>query len=437
MDWTEEQIFALAPDSSSFKSGKDLAKLDKWLSFCQSERAIWGECQGSGKVPYQTAIDISNIAFKCSCPSKKFPCKHSIGLFLLYIRQKNHFTNQEEPTFVAEWLNKRISKLQQKVENKPVDEKAQAKRIDARLKKVSAGIEELELWLRDLVRNGLIHAPNKPPNFWEHTAARMTDAQMGGVASMIRNIGELNFFSNKWQSQLLEILSRIYLLCEGYKRVEQLPDNLQIDLKSLMGWTQSQEELKQQEGVRDTWLILGKQEETEQNLIAQRNWLYGLQTHHHALILNFLHLSQPKDVSLLVGTAIEADIVFYPSNYPLRAIVKNRIGTKNMIAPIFFKNWSEVTQNQTDILAKNPWLDRLPILISGVRPMRLDEDWIIKDTNNQYVKVSPYKDTVMWQLLAGSGGKPLEMFVLKENDTYTPLGYWHNHKYHLLNLTKE
>jgi hypothetical protein len=182
---------------------------------------------------------------------------------------------------------------------------------------------------------------------------------------------------------------------------------------------------------------LGKQEETEQNLIAQRNWLYGLQTHHHALILNFLHLSQPKDVSLLVGTAIEADIVFYPSNYPLRAIVKNRIGTKNMIAPIFFKNWSEVTQNQTDILAKNPWLDRLPILISGVRPMRLDEDWIIKDTNNQYVKVSPYKDTVMWQLLAGSGGKPLEMFVLKENDTYTPLGYWHNHKYHLLNLTKE
>lgn len=34
------------------------------------EAAVWGLCQGSGKDPYQTQIDLIGPAFRCSCPSR-------------------------------------------------------------------------------------------------------------------------------------------------------------------------------------------------------------------------------------------------------------------------------------------------------------------------------------------------------------------------------
>ncbi|HEX3006901.1 MAG TPA: SWIM zinc finger family protein, partial [Bacteroidales bacterium] len=68
----EDQIIALALDASSAKSGKELAVASKWVLRGASEKALWGHCQGSGKLPYQTQVDLLNIAFKCSCPSRKF-----------------------------------------------------------------------------------------------------------------------------------------------------------------------------------------------------------------------------------------------------------------------------------------------------------------------------------------------------------------------------
>lgn len=105
---------------------KELANSSKWVTKGFSEQAIWGECQGSGSKPYQTQIDLSNIAFKCSCPSRKFPCKHGLSLLLLYARQQQSFTSTEVPAWVAEWICKRSEKEEKKAEkkDKPVDEAA-------------------------------------------------------------------------------------------------------------------------------------------------------------------------------------------------------------------------------------------------------------------------------------------------------------------------
>ena len=97
LNLTEEQIIQLAPDAASVKAGKGLAVPGKWVLLACSERAVWGHCQGSGKNPYQTAIDLNDIAFKCSCPSRKFPCKHGLGLLLLFAAQADLFEKAEEP----------------------------------------------------------------------------------------------------------------------------------------------------------------------------------------------------------------------------------------------------------------------------------------------------------------------------------------------------
>ena len=165
MNLSEDQILALAPDDSSRKSGKDLAAPAKWVSKGANDTALWGECQGSGSKPYQTQVDLSNLAFKCSCPSRKFPCKHGLGLLLLKARQPEGFTETNPPAWVAEWLNRRSEKEEKKAEkkDKPVDEAAQVKRQHARQQKVADGLEELKLFIKDIIRQGMHSLPEKGP----------------------------------------------------------------------------------------------------------------------------------------------------------------------------------------------------------------------------------------------------------------------------------
>jgi uncharacterized Zn finger protein len=64
--------------------------------------------------PYQTQIDLTNTAFKCSCPSRKFPCKHGLGLLFWLPKNGEISSAIEEPSWVSEWMNKRSAKV-----NKP------------------------------------------------------------------------------------------------------------------------------------------------------------------------------------------------------------------------------------------------------------------------------------------------------------------------------
>ena len=62
-----------------------------------TDAALWGLCQGSGSKPYQTAIDLTEPAFKCSCPSRKFPCKHALGLMLLFAQDAGRLSEPAPP----------------------------------------------------------------------------------------------------------------------------------------------------------------------------------------------------------------------------------------------------------------------------------------------------------------------------------------------------
>lgn len=88
---TTDQILALSPDDSSAKAAKGLLAPAKWPLLGHDEVAIWGECQGSGSKPYQVIIEVSGQSFKCSCPSRKFPCKHGLALYLLLAQKQSAF----------------------------------------------------------------------------------------------------------------------------------------------------------------------------------------------------------------------------------------------------------------------------------------------------------------------------------------------------------
>ncbi len=74
-------VQSLAPDAASSAAWRKLSGPSNWQRVGQSARALWGECQGSAL--YQTLIDLTDFASKCSCPSRKFPCKHALGLLFM------------------------------------------------------------------------------------------------------------------------------------------------------------------------------------------------------------------------------------------------------------------------------------------------------------------------------------------------------------------
>ncbi len=112
---------------------------------------------------------------KCTCPSRKFPCKHSLALMLMCAQNEADFTPAAIPDWVTEWLGRRRKTVaptsapelgEAKAGNsatprplpkpQPADPEAEAKRRAAAEKRaqetrrtVHAATEELEAWIAD------------------------------------------------------------------------------------------------------------------------------------------------------------------------------------------------------------------------------------------------------------------------------------------------
>lgn len=419
--WSTEQILALAPDASSAKNGQALATPRKWSNLGKTEQAVWGECQGSGSKPYQTQIDLTETAFKCSCPSRKFPCKHGLGLFLLFASQPDAFTQDTPPDWANSWINTRQQKRTKKVESgQIVDPKAQAKRAAQREEKVTAGVEELDRWLRDLVRQGLAAAQNQPYSYWDAVAARMVDAQAPGLARQLREMASIPHSGAGWQERLLARLGKMHLLIQGFQRLETLPPPTQADIRMLIGWTQK-EEMASESVVRDRWLILGQIVEEQDNLRAQRNWLQGQDTHKVALVLNYAYGNQPLDTTLMPGTIIDAELGFFESAYPLRSLVKVRHAPPALLSEMPGEEAiATALSTYANALACHPWLEQFPLTLQAMIPQKSNDDWAMRDLEGHLLPIAPRFEGG-WQLLALSGGYPINVFGEWNGKDFLPL----------------
>nr|HMQ23544.1 SWIM zinc finger family protein [Planctomycetota bacterium] len=133
---TADQVLALAPDATSIKAGRELATARRWSETGADDDVLWGLCQGSGETPYQVRIERNEPAFACSCPSRKFPCKHALGLLLLAATEANAIGAAERPAWVNEWLEARAARAAKSRERREsgtgvVDVEARDRRVVA------------------------------------------------------------------------------------------------------------------------------------------------------------------------------------------------------------------------------------------------------------------------------------------------------------------
>lgn len=434
LNLTEEQIIQLAPDESSVKAGKGLANPGKWVLLACSERAVWGHCQGSGKNPYQTAIDLNNIAFKCSCPSRKFPCKHGLGLLLLFASKADLFEKAEEPDWVTAWLAKReekAGKKEQKARNeKPVDAAAQAKRQEKRHQNILNSIEDLETWMKDLVRNGLVNVPERAGNLFENMARRMVDAQATGLAGRLRAIEEISFLGEEWKYELTDRLGKLYLLAESYRNLENQPEEWKEEIRTQTGYPQSKEDVLAGEPLADQWIILHKRRRVINDLTTDTYWLYGKQNGIYAIMLQFITPGSFADINLLPGCIYNGKIYFYKGvGNPRRALFQEPTLTTDTFIPRLCPNLKEGATVYRKAMLQNPLSENIPVCVDQLRLTCRGNQFYVRDTDDDEFPVRLEEEKRMG-ILAVTGGKPFAAFFLAEATSWELVSIWYQATYY-------
>jgi hypothetical protein len=120
---------ALAPDASSAAAGKKLGTPAPWQNLGGYDDAYWGECKGGAL--YQVRVARADLAAKCTCPSRKVPCKHALGLLVLATTMPTVLTATQSPEWVIEWLLRRGESAARRASNPDHDPRLAAARSGA------------------------------------------------------------------------------------------------------------------------------------------------------------------------------------------------------------------------------------------------------------------------------------------------------------------
>ncbi|WP_326836629.1 SWIM zinc finger family protein [Amycolatopsis rhabdoformis] len=423
MRWSAEQVAGLAPDPASAKAGRGLAAPAKWSGTGASARAVWGSCQGSGAKPYRTVVELAGPAFRCTCPSRKFPCKHALGLLLLWSVEQ--VPAAEEAPDVVAWLAERTARAARapREPDAPKDLEAAAKRAQERLARVTAGAAELRGWLTDRVGGGLAGFERGGAEELRSVAARMIDAQAPGLAGGLRRAAGFVGRGRDWPGELLAELSLLYVLAGAALRLDELPAALAETVRTRLGFSSgSAQVLESGERVADQWLVTGAVDDEQDNLRTRRTWLRGRHSGRVALVLSFAPPGRPLDNSLPPGYVVPGELAFHPGALPLRALVADR--TEAVPTPVPRGDTvATALAAHAAALATDPWLDRWPVLLSDLTPARHPGGWALSDVDGSALPLLPSVDP--WPLLAVAAEYPVTLAAELTPAGLRPLTCWH------------
>lgn len=427
--YTREQVVAMAPDSSSVKAAQKLLSPAKWPLLAGNEEAVWGHCRGSGRNPYEVQVDLAEPAFKCSCPSRKFPCKHGLALLQIRADQEAAFSLGEAcPDWVREWLDSRRQRAEAKAAKAAArsetiaDPEAQAKRREKRRQTIETGLDEFELWLQDVIRQGLVKAAERQMDSWSTMAARLVDCQAPGLAGYVRAMHGCLGQGADWPARFLGIAGRANLAIQAFRRWESLTPELQADLRSFCGWSLDQVEVLQSgERCPGDWQVLGQATVDRGQFEEQRTWLQATADGRFALLLSFVAGSQTQVLTLAPGSAFTGELVYYPSAAPERAILPSPpenprpLETMRPVATV-----SEALGQLAEAVARCPWTKRRPVAIDAMRLARRGERWLLVDRGGASLSLhSAFQRP--WHLAALAARDPVAIFGELSADGLLPL----------------
>ena len=473
--WSADSVLDLAPDESSRRSGAGLGRPAPWSGAGVAGDLLWGLCAGSGKNPYQVVVDLGGPAYKCSCPSRKFPCKHALGLLLNWA----HGTVPEESApadFAAAWLADRRARAEKAeksvVRTDPADSGSSA---------ASGPMARIEAGSRRRARPGSAptSAPNGSRTAWRNSgpgsgtrswsacrprrpaavaraaasarghaseiAARMVDAQAPGVAGVLRGLSEVPGSGEGWPGRLLGEYAQLHLLARAHQRLGDLPPELAATVRSRVGYPTSRADVLARPAVTDRWAVLGARDLVDGNVPGRRIWLRGRDSGRWAMLLTFAApggggfgrsggWQDPDTARLRPGTELDASLHYYPGQPALRAAAGERdaaagpgaaAGTRRRRrCPAGRVRGRPGARSLADRVAGPADRDAGPARWRrwpGRRPAR--NRWRLIDRAGAALPLADRES--LWTLLAVSGGHPVTVAGEWHPDGLLPLTVWH------------
>ncbi|WP_030542659.1 hypothetical protein [Streptomyces albus] len=463
--WTVERVLALASDTASQKAGGRLGTPGPWSGTGAGEEAVWGLCEGSGGASYRTVVALRGTErpgaapeFHCGCPSHKVPCKHALGLLLLWASDgevpsgARSVPGGEPP----DWARRRLAERERREERRtagpavggagPKDAEAARRRAGQRAERMAAGAAELERRLLDLLRGGLAGADRAGYGAWEETAARMVDAQAPGLASRVRELAAAAGSGPGWPGRLLEECALLHLLNRALLGVSALPDPPAATVRARAGLPVRAAEVLAAEGaaVRDDWLVLAQRDGSDGSLTTRRTWLRGARTGRTALLLSFGSLGRAPEVDLPTGASLDAELSLYPGSPPLRVALGERFSPPREGGCPPGSDTGAALAAYGRALCGDPWLDAWPAVLAEVVPVpgagpaanaggggpqaeHSDSGWQLADADGgTALPVDPRaaERPGLWRLLAVSGGHPVTVFGECGHRGFLPYTAW-------------
>jgi hypothetical protein len=420
-----DKIEALAPDQTSLSAAVKL-KISSWpvLAVDGAGTFAWGECQGSGSTPYRVCIQIVDYGYKCTCPSRKFPCKHSLGLMLLYAKSPRNFSEAQAPDWVTDWSSRRRGTGNGKAEDvnrpraslgeamvaepeKPRDEKAEARaaqqreRLKAqREEAVLAGLDELDRWIEDALNRGLAGFMGEAADRCRTLAQRLVDAKAPTLATALDALPSqiMALPEAMRQGALIEALGDLHLLAEAYRRQDRLPDGLKQDVRRLIGWTTDRQALLDDaDALRITtqWTVISCFSEAQPDKLRRtETWLLGKtqDVYHSAVLIDFVPVAAAhQGLPFVSGERFEAELIYYPSAVPLRAIIGQRRGGADAqrFIPDQGVSLADAIAHYDDLRTQQPWLKQWPLLVSDAQIAYHGKDGLWLSSAGTSVPVDP------------------------------------------------
>ncbi len=399
----------MAPDQASLAAARKLLTPRSWPTLAtDGDGLLWGECQGSGSLPYRVVLAEADLGYKCTCPSRKFPCKHTLAL--MWMRAEGHaFAAQERPAWAGEWLTRRrpgaarrppdtqpdqpspprsIAELPDPGEN-AMDPRARARAATQRERSrteretaILAGLDELDLWIIDQIERGLAGFAAVAAEQCRLIARRLVDAKAGGLASRVEQIPPALFGlpESERAEFLVTRLGELHLIAEAYRRQHELPAALTADVRLTVGWTMSREMLLDDPSVlhvKGRWMVLAAFSEIQPDKLRRmETWLARVDDGaepQFAVLIDFVPATAGAGTAgYSPGETFVAELAFYPSGAPLRAVIVERIG-----APAQEGRWPTpphdlpaAIENYETALAERPWLGQWPIAVRNAIVVR-------------------------------------------------------------------
>lgn len=419
MSLTLERIEALAPDQASLAAARKLLKPSSWPTLAQGEGLVWGECQGSGATPYRVVVNEADAGYKCTCPSRKFPCKHSLALMWMRVDKSGAFAPATVPDWVKDWLSRRRGATaainaedDDEAKSRPsirlaevpeaesdADPKAELRSAAARERNrlereaaIIAGLDDLDTWLSDQVQQGMANFVAQPAQACRTIAQRLVDAKASGLAGRLDAIPTRLFTvpGPARPSAAIRELGQVHLISQAYRRASELPELLAADARQAVGWSVTREALLSDPHamrVSAKWRVFAALSEAQPDRLRRvETWLWhesgtdGIPQ--CAVLIDFVPISGAAVGGYLVGDRIEAELSFYRSTIPLRAQIsalKKGAEQSGEPLPLPSESLSASYAQYERALAELPWLGAFPLSFRSAGVRRCGEQLYLHD----------------------------------------------------------